>query len=210
MVLFRSTQKPPAWCELTGFEIITMGPNDTADFSAGPMKRRFVAVDGPANVVTASGSQVIRDGQFWDAEEGAAASLRTQDLPSRLVCFTGAWGSHLGGCGTFTVAGAGTPGDGGDPVTYAKSTSFDSHYHDCDEYWVILDGSGEVVVGDEHLTVRAGDCVATAMGVHHDFPNVDSPIVAVYFETTLRGRKRIGHLWEHRHGPAEPGMEQPS
>ncbi len=34
------------------------------------------------------------------------------------------------------------------------------------------------------------------------------PIAGVYFETTLEGHKRLGHLWEHTHGPAEPQPER--
>ena len=42
------------------------------------------------------------------------------------------------------------------------------------------------------------------MGHHHDFPEVFEPVRAVYFETTLEGQKRRGHLWEHTHGPSAP------
>jgi hypothetical protein len=45
------------------------------------------------------------------------------------------------------------------------------------------------------------------MGHHHDFPQVREPVWAVYFETTLRGAKRRGHLWEHTHGPARPTVD---
>jgi mannose-6-phosphate isomerase-like protein (cupin superfamily) len=44
--------------------------------------------------------------------------------------------------------------------------------------------------------VNAGDCIATKMGDHHDFPIVKEKIHGVYFETTLKGEKRLGHLWE--------------
>ena len=92
----------------------------------------------------------------------------------------------------------------GDPVAYPKSTGFDAHYHDCDEYWVVLRGVGTVVIGGRHSTVGPGDAIATGTGHHHDFPEVQAPVDAVYFETTLEGQKRIGHLWEHTHGTARP------
>ena len=37
------------------------------------------------------------------------------------------------------------PRDSGDPVDYPKTTGFDNHYHDCDEYWIIYEGSGVAV-----------------------------------------------------------------
>jgi len=46
------------------------------------------------------------------------------------------------------------------------------------------------------------------MGWHHDFPRVDRSVKAVYFETTMQGKKRRGHLWEHTHGPAQPVLER--
>ena len=42
------------------------------------------------------------------------------------------------------------------------------------------------------------------MGHHHDIKYVGEPLEAVYFETTLMGKKRRGHLWNHTHGTAEP------
>jgi hypothetical protein len=31
---------------------------------------------------------------------------------------------------------------------------------------------------------------------------------SVFFETTMGGKKRRRHLWEHTDGPAEPKMER--
>jgi len=46
------------------------------------------------------------------------------------------------------------------------------------------------------------------MGHHHDFPLVATPVRAVFFETTLGGARRRGHLWNHTHGPAHPQPER--
>jgi len=89
-------------------------------------------------------------------------------------------------------------------VEYPKFTNFDSHYHDSDEYWIVFEGLGIAVTEDKSYKVGPGDCIATGMGHHHDFPQVFEPIRAVYFETTLEGLGRQGHLWEHTHGPAQP------
>ena len=92
----------------------------------------------------------------------------------------------------------------GRPGPYLKTTNFDTHYHDCDEYWVVWGGRGRGGLGGAGYEVGPGDCVATGMGHHHDFARVHEPVRAVYFETTLGGAKRLGHLWEHTHGPARP------
>ena len=48
----------------------------------------------------------------------------------------------------FSACGDRSQQNNGDPVTYPKHTAIDRHYHDCDEYWIILEGAGEVVVDD--------------------------------------------------------------
>jgi mannose-6-phosphate isomerase-like protein (cupin superfamily) len=45
----------------------------------------------------------------------------------------------------------------------------------------------------------SGDCVFTKAGDHHDFPIVYETIKGAWFETTLIGGKRKGHLWDHTH-----------
>ena len=90
-------------------------------------------------------------------------------------------------------------------MTYRKNTAIDRHYHDCDEYWIVLEGNGEVVVDDRHAQRRP-----RRLPVHRHGPSArlsrssDGEVKAVFFETTLQGRKRTGHLWNHTHGPAEP------
>jgi len=95
-----------------------------------------------------------------------------------------------------------SPADKGDPVNYAKHTNIDAHYHDCQEFWLLLEGAATVVVSGQHLRMTPGDCLPIPMGAMHDMPDAPVPVKAVYFETTLRGRKRTGHLWQHTHGPA--------
>ncbi len=56
--------------------------------------------------------------------------------------------------------------------------------------------------------MKPGDCLATGMGHHHDMTLVHEPVRGVYFETTLEGQKRRGHLWDHTHGLAEPQAER--
>jgi len=72
--------------------------------------------------------------------------------------------------------------------------------HDCDEYWIILKGSGIAVSENVEYKFSAGDCIVTKAGDHHDIPIIYEEVFGVYFETTLIGKKRIGHLWTHTHG----------
>jgi mannose-6-phosphate isomerase-like protein (cupin superfamily) len=110
--------------------------------------------------------------------------------------------------GLFNVGISDGREDKGDAVDYPKETSFDCHYHDCDEYWVLFAGRGIAVSENASYEVGPGDCVATGMGFHHDFPIAHEPVSAVYFETELEGPGRRGHLWNHTHGEAVPQTER--
>jgi mannose-6-phosphate isomerase-like protein (cupin superfamily) len=121
-----------------------------------------------------------------------------------VIHLCGTWGDETGGWGLFRVREVENAEDKGDAVSYLKRTTLDSHYHDCDEFYIILEGRGTVVSEGRHHEVGPGDCVATGMGHHHDFPLAPEPVKAVYFETTLAGQRRRGHLWNHTHGQAQP------
>ena len=151
---------------------------------------------------------MISERQFLNLPEGAAGWELSAVRPgAKIVRLMGHWGEELGGCGIFQTRNEPDPSDKGDPVDYPKSTSIDRHYHDCDEYWIGLEGWGEAVVGGLRLPFGAGECVPIRTGHHHDLPNAPDGIRALFFETTLTGRKRVGHLWEHTHGPAVPQAE---
>ncbi|MCP3371826.1 cupin domain-containing protein [Bradyrhizobium cajani] len=145
---------------------------------------------------------MLTEGQFWDMDEADGPfTADACDRSAQVLIFFGRWGAEIGGCGVFFSNYPRTAK--GDPVSYPKSTNFDAHYHDNDEYWVIIKGSGTVVVGSRTYEVEPGDCIPIGMGHHHDLPQVRSDITGAYFETTLEGKKRFGHLWEHTHGPAD-------
>lgn len=67
------------------------------------------------------------------------------------------------------------------------------HFHDCDEYWIIVEGRAKVILDDEETEVRAGDMVITPMGSEHQIIAIEETTV-VWFEGELRGQKRPGHL----------------
>ena len=208
MPVFREGETPPAWCELESFSIADAVAGAISEERRRAGKERVLVTRGSAQVRMNGGSQVLRDGQFLDLPEVDAWTVIAGPRGAQFVRLSGRWGNELGGCGIFQAQNVEAPADVGDPVTYPKTTSIDSHYHDCDEYWIVLEGAGTVVVGDRHMKVAAGDCVPIGMGHHHDLPLVSAPVKAVYFETTLQRQKRVGHLWNHTHGKAQPAPER--
>ena len=209
MPVFRSTDRAPRWAEMTGFEIVRLAPGERRSFPRTSPREKVVVgrgrvlfAVGEDEVAAEPGAVLIRPG-----EDGRWEVLDTIE-PATLVRLCGDWGSATGGVGVFGVQESDTPTDRGDPVSYPKFTNFDSHFHDCDEYWVVYEGRGVAVSEGRHYEVGPGDCVATGRGHHHDFPRVYELVRAVYFETTLEGAKRLGHLWEHAHGRARPDPDR--
>lgn len=201
----------PAWCELEYFEIIRLSPGSTHEFQRIGRREKLFIGEGKL--------QIDLDGKRIRLKEGDYTELRSVDgvfsvhhvmTPCTLIRVCGRWGDEVGDCGVFALENSSSPHNGGDPVDYPKKTNFDSHYHDCDEYWILFEGSGVAVTEGKKYKVQAGDCVATGRGHHHDFPVVYDRVRGVYVETTLEGPKRRGHLWEHTHGRAEPKLDRMS
>jgi mannose-6-phosphate isomerase-like protein (cupin superfamily) len=205
----KETPTIPAWCEMEVYSVIELPAGRTHHFSASGPKQKLIVGGGRCRIAYA--------GQTVLAEEGANLDLLTSDGQFEvvetlddtiLIHMSGHWGEELGGSGLFTMRTSEAPQDRGDPVDYPKSTNFDRHFHDCDEYWIFFQGRAIAVSEGKQYEVGPGDCIATGMGHHHDMPQVFEPIRAVYFETTLEGQKRRGHLWEHTHGPAQPKKDR--
>jgi mannose-6-phosphate isomerase-like protein (cupin superfamily) len=195
----------PDWCEMQYFEIVELPAGAGHDFPWIGPKEKLIVAEGSCRI--ALGDRTI-DGEPRTRLDRAQAEERLRVLeaiePAILVRVCGDWGDELGGFGLFVAGPTDGRTDGGDAVDYPKDTGFDNHYHDCDEYWIFYRGRCTAVSEGISYQVGPGDCVATGMGHHHDIPQVHEPIAAVFFETTIRGRKRRGHLWNHTHGPAQP------
>jgi mannose-6-phosphate isomerase-like protein (cupin superfamily) len=204
---FRSSQTPPPWCELRGFEIHDLQPDQFVPQSRRAPRERLVVSFGTVQLRLPDGSVILKENQFFDVPADQW-ELRGCSRRAQLVRLSGNWGCEIGGCGIFRAANQEKPTDTGDPVTYRKATSIDSHYHDCDEYWIVLEGGGTVIIDERRIEVSVGDCVAIGMGHQHDLPIVTQPLKAVFFETTLQGDKRVGHLWAHTHGRGRPLPER--
>ena len=87
--------------------------------------------------------------------------------------------SDVTSAGTFTVEPGG---------------SFDRHFHDCDEYWLVFAGRARVVVGTTPYEVEAGDIVCTPTATDHDIVGVYDTLEAFWFEGHTPSGGRIGHL----------------
>ena len=89
----------------------------------------------------------------------------------------------------------------------------DLHFHDCDEYWLITDGSALVLCGDEETVMGPGDLMCAKMGELHHVVEVygDEAFRGVYLEGVLRGQKRTGHLHPGTHDlPTPREMDTPA
>ena len=126
---------------------------------------------------------------------------------STLIRIAGNWNTKHGNCGVFELNASSTPKNIGDATEYECNTQFDNHFHDCDEFWILYEGGGEVVTEGKRFQVSAGDCVYTKAGEHHDFPIVNKTIKGVWFETSYIGEMREGHLWNHTHNKTESKNE---
>lgn len=209
MSVFRQSEAPPGWCQLKAFEILDLKPGDDFARRCERPKTRALCTGGAVQIHHGGGSTVLKEAQFLDLHGPGSPQWRVQACSptAQLVVLAGDWGADISGCGIFRVAEGDTTNNG-DPVNYPKKTRVDSHYHDCDEYWIVLEGRATVVVGDASMDMKPGDCVSIGMGHHHDMPLAPEPVKAVFFETTLEREKRIGHLWNHTHGPARPHPER--
>lgn len=203
----------PAWCELESFAIIHLDSADPVVLARKERAEKLVLVNGGARLISPV-ERALRPGDVAELPPTRAGEtldrfeLRDAAPGTALVHLAGRWGAETGGCGVFTVDRVEHPTDQGDPVWYPKETAIDRHYHDCDEYWIVVEGAGTAMSEDTLYDIGPGDCLAIGMGHHHDFPLVTAPVRAVYFETTLEGAKRRGHLWEHIHGPAAPRLDR--
>ncbi|MGQ9732822.1 MAG: cupin domain-containing protein [Candidatus Zipacnadales bacterium] len=206
MPVFRAgPNQAPEWSELEQFEIVQLKPGELHIFPRVGHREKLLVAKGRCRVA-----------YDWHEVDAPAGTNLDLDSPygqfkvlvvfedTTLVWLAGRWGIETGGAGLFAGAAVETPTNSGDPVTYQRNTAFDNHYHDCDEYWIIVEGRGIAVSEGKHYELGPGDCLATGMGHHHDLAWVVEPIQGVYFETTLEGQKRRGHLWNHTHGRSCP------
>ncbi|NIM94070.1 MAG: hypothetical protein GTO18_10220 [Anaerolineales bacterium] len=206
MPVFRSGfDLAPDWCELEYFEIVSLNTGEAHSFERlGASELLFVA-EGECRIQWDDQELLVIEAADFELTSPTGNFEVTEVLKkARLVRLCGRWGEEIGGYGLFTYQGDEPVPYEGDPVDYEKTTKFDRHFHDCDEYWIIIEGRGIAVSEGKAYEIGPGDCVATGKGYHHDLPHIFERIKGIYFETTLEGEKRLGHLWEHTHGEPDP------
>ena len=203
-------QNFPKWCELQYYEIIKLNSNDSQVFERKEKREKIIICSGDARLTFLdNGVQSMNiSGKANVDISDDVSSFKLDEIKDSLIAvrMSGTWGKELGGSGLFSMKNieSGSQEDIGDPVPYDKKTRLDSHFHDCDEYWIAYSGNACTVSENKEYFLNTGDCLITGMGHHHDIKYVGEPLEAVYFETTLMGKKRRGHLWNHTHGTAEP------
>lgn len=205
MPLIHHSDELPDWCEMRFYEILKLSPGQSYSCERVGKKEKIIVDSGIC--------QITWGEQTAQAERGTNLDLIEPDIhftidevteSTTLLRVAGHWGDITGGSGVWTIENSDNPQDKGDPFNYPKTTNFDNHYHDYDEFWIFFEGRGLAVSEGITYEISAGDCIATGMGHHHDLPQVFEPIRAAFFETTVEGQGRRGHLWNHTHGIAQP------
>lgn len=72
--------------------------------------------------------------------------------------------------------------------------TFDPHFHDFPEYWLIYVGKGKVSVAGDAYYVQAGDVVCTPTGAVHDVLEIYEELEGFYLEEPLPPDGRLLHL----------------
>jgi mannose-6-phosphate isomerase-like protein (cupin superfamily) len=204
MPVFRSGDPAPAWGQMSHFDIVRLDPGQEYTFQRRGEKEKLIVGEGDCQVSWGGEQRACTKGSNLDLEEGSVFRVDGVQSPTILVRMCGTWGGEMGGSGLFSGQNSPQPQDKGDRFDYVKTTNFDRHFHDCDEYWIVFAGEGTAYSEAKPYQIGPGDCLATGMGHHHDLTQIVQPIHAVFFETGLEGEKRRGHLWEHTHGKAVP------
>lgn len=206
MPLITANDKMPEWSEVDFFEIITLNEGEIKEIHTRSKKELLFVAAGKllyklGDKDTQYDLHYRMHGAVLDIGKYRVVTVRPEGYCT-LIRIGGSWKEETGSHGFFTLSVSDSPVNHGDPVIYEeiRNTEFDNHYHDFDEYWIIYEGQGKAVSEGKLFDVKAGDCIATRMGDYHDFPVVEQTIKGIWFETTLLGEKRTGHLWKKNIG----------
>ncbi len=192
MPIVNISEKFPDWCEVKKFEIHSLGDNQKSIYNPDYQKSVVIVLEGSVTTQVQNETKNIKGGESVFA---TSEPILLNGTGSKVMAIYGNWGENIGGIGIFWVEKIDNPINPGTPADYNRNTSFDNHYHDCDEYWIIYKGKGLVYSEGKEYEVKPEDCVVTETGEHHDFPVVYETVWSVFFETTMSGDGRRGHLW---------------
>ena len=209
----RWNEDMPKWSLVREIEHHTIPVGQTMTFNSKYPKSAVYINYGCALVVAGEEETVLKSGSV-KAEDRAGAmatlldtgkfSIKCNPVPGYWIdrvdfyVYFGDWTWVK--LGNFRVDQYIQPENIGDPVDYPRNTSFDNHYHEYDECWTVLRGSGIVQTEGNLVEVYPGDIVATERGEHHDFPIVYQALKCFCIKSRLGGEGRPGFLWEHTHG----------
>ncbi len=89
----------------------------------------------------------------------------------------------------------------------ADGGTFDCHFHDCHEYWLIFEGKAKVMTEGQAHYVKPGDIVCTKAGDEHNVVEVYEDLAGFWFEDATPEGGRVGHL--HRDAEKAKGHPVP-
>jgi len=193
MVISYKKDRFPDWAEVQFCEIICLPRGQETELVNQYQNEILFVLDGALEFLMDDRKITLYEEDFQELTDKKITV--TAISSTEMLRIAGSWGRNRGTCGVFTLANTIEPRNDGDPADYPRNTVFDNHYHDCDEYWVIIKGKGVVVNNGKPTNVQMGDCVITRSGYSHDFPWVAETIQAIWFEGSMKGEKRPGHLY---------------
>jgi mannose-6-phosphate isomerase-like protein (cupin superfamily) len=69
-----------------------------------------------------------------------------------------------------------------------------AHFHDCNEFWIIVQGKGIATSGNVTYKLGPGDMLITRAGDEHSMAVIES-MIAVYFHGVMPPDGRFGYLY---------------
>ena len=75
-----------------------------------------------------------------------------------------------------------------------QKSDIELHYHDCDEFYFMVEGKCVARSEGKIYTLEKGDLLATRMGDEHEILEFLEDTVIFWIEAELKGKKREGHL----------------
>ena len=77
--------------------------------------------------------------------------------------------------------------------TLQPGDSVELHFHDCNEFWIIIEGRGVATSEGATYELGPGDMLLTKQGDEHSLEVIEK-MVAVYFYGVMPSGGRDGHL----------------
>ncbi|MHB9036988.1 MAG: cupin domain-containing protein [Armatimonadota bacterium] len=70
----------------------------------------------------------------------------------------------------------------------------DYHFHDCDEYFFVIDGRAVVRLECQDYEIGEGDAVLIPMEAGHQILEIKEDLTILWIYDELKGLKRTGHV----------------